>query len=47
VGPAVYGIVKQEQAKAILHKTKEKTASNVGGEAFVAKANNKGAPQSY
>ncbi len=42
-GPAVYGVVKQEQAKEALKKVKAYLAQGVGGEAFVAKANNKGA----
>jgi beta-ribofuranosylaminobenzene 5'-phosphate synthase len=42
-GPAVYGIVKQEEAKEALKKVKAYLAKGVGGEAFVAKGNNKGA----
>jgi beta-ribofuranosylaminobenzene 5'-phosphate synthase len=42
-GPAVYGIVKQEDAKETLKKVKAYLAKGVGGEAFVAKGNNKGA----
>ncbi len=42
-GPAVYGVVKQENAKATLTKVKAYLAKSVGGEAFIAKANNKGA----
>ncbi len=42
-GPAVYGIVKQDQAKPALKKLKGYLAKNFGGEAFIAKANNKGA----
>jgi beta-ribofuranosylaminobenzene 5'-phosphate synthase len=42
-GPAVYGVVKQEDAKAALKKVKAYLAKGVGGEVFIAKANNKGA----
>ncbi|MGD6934056.1 MAG: beta-ribofuranosylaminobenzene 5'-phosphate synthase family protein [Candidatus Bathyarchaeia archaeon] len=42
-GPAVYGIVKQEQAKPALKKLKAYLDQSFGGEAFIAKANNKGA----
>jgi len=42
-GPAVYGIIKQDQAATTLKKLKAYLASGVGGEAFIAKANNKGA----
>jgi len=42
-GPAVYGIVKQDKAQETLKKVKKYLAKNVGGDAFVAKANNQGA----
>jgi beta-ribofuranosylaminobenzene 5'-phosphate synthase len=42
-GPAVYGIVKQEQAQPALKKLKTYLAQGVGGEAFVARGNNRGA----
>jgi beta-ribofuranosylaminobenzene 5'-phosphate synthase len=42
-GPAVYGIVKQDQAKPVLKKLKAYLTQHFGGESFIAKANNKGA----
>jgi beta-RFAP synthase len=42
-GPAVYGVVKQNQAKPALQKLKKHLNKSGGGEAFIAKANNKGA----
>jgi len=42
-GPTLYGIVEQNNAKEVLKKVKNYLTKNVGGEAFVAKANNKGA----
>ncbi len=42
-GPALYAVVKQEQAKAALTKVKAYLKKGVGGEAFVAKPNNRGA----
>jgi beta-RFAP synthase len=42
-GPALYAVVKQEQAKTTLAKVRAYLHKGVGGEAFVAKANNKGA----
>lgn len=42
-GPALYGVVKQEEAKQTLSKVKAYLRKSVGGEAFVARANNKGA----
>jgi beta-ribofuranosylaminobenzene 5'-phosphate synthase len=42
-GPALYAVVKQEQAKSTLAKVKAYLRKGVGGEAFIAKANNKGA----
>ncbi|MDR2203728.1 MAG: kinase [Nitrososphaerota archaeon] len=42
-GPTVYGVVKQSEAKETIKKVKTYLAKNVGGQAFVAKANNKGA----
>ena len=42
-GPALYGVVKQEEAKAVLSKVKAYLREGVGGQAFIARANNKGA----
>jgi len=42
-GPALYAVVKQEDAKMVLAKVKAYLRGGVGGEAFIAKANNKGA----
>jgi len=42
-GPALYAVMKQEQAKQTLAKVKAYLKEGVGGEAFIAKANNKGA----
>jgi beta-ribofuranosylaminobenzene 5'-phosphate synthase len=42
-GPTLYGIVKQEEAKSLLAKVKGHLRDGVGGEAFIAKANNRGA----
>ncbi|MCW4006444.1 MAG: kinase [Candidatus Bathyarchaeota archaeon] len=42
-GPAVYGVVQKQDAKTVLSKMKAFLQSGTGGEAFVAKANNKGA----
>jgi beta-ribofuranosylaminobenzene 5'-phosphate synthase len=42
-GPALYGLVKQEEAKQILSKVKAYLRKGVGGEAFIARANNRGA----
>ena len=42
-GPALYGVVKQEEAKPVLLKVKAYLRKGVGGQAFIAKANNKGA----
>jgi beta-RFAP synthase len=42
-GPAVYGVVKREQAVPALKKLEAYLAKGVGGEAFIAKANNRGA----
>jgi beta-RFAP synthase len=42
-GPALYGVVKQEEAKQALSKVKAYLDKSVGGQAFVAKANNTGA----
>lgn len=42
-GPALYAIVKKEQAKQLLTKVKAHLDSTVGGKVFIAKANNKGA----
>lgn len=42
-GPALYAVVKKEEAKAVLSKVKAYLREGVGGQAFIAKANNKGA----
>jgi beta-ribofuranosylaminobenzene 5'-phosphate synthase len=42
-GPALYAVVKQEQAKQTLSQVKAYLRRGVGGEAFIAKANNRGA----
>ncbi|MCL5948871.1 MAG: kinase [Candidatus Bathyarchaeota archaeon] len=42
-GPALYAVVKQEQAKQVLTQVKKHLRKGVGGEAFIAKANNRGA----
>lgn len=42
-GPALYAVVKQEQAKPTLKKIKKYLEKSVGGEAFIARANNNGA----
>jgi beta-RFAP synthase len=42
-GPTVYGIVKSGEAKKIKMKTQAFLNKSVGGEVFVAKANNRGA----
>jgi len=42
-GPALYAITRQEEANLLLKKVKAHLKSGVGGEAFIAKANNKGA----
>ncbi|MCL2642953.1 MAG: kinase [Candidatus Bathyarchaeota archaeon] len=42
-GPTVYGIVKQKDAKETLKKVRNHLSKSVGGDVFVAKANNKGA----
>ena len=42
-GPALYGVVKKEQAKQTLAQVKAYLHRGVGGEAFIAKANNRGA----
>lgn len=42
-GPALYGVVKMEEAKPLLTKVKAYLRKGVGGEAFIAKANNRGA----
>lgn len=42
-GPALYAVVKQEQAKHMLSKINSHLSKSVGGKAFIAKANNKGA----
>jgi beta-ribofuranosylaminobenzene 5'-phosphate synthase len=42
-GPALYAVVKQEHANQTLAEVKAYLKKGVGGEAFIAKANNKGA----
>ena len=42
-GPAVYGVLKQEESKQALLKTKAYLNKSIGGKVFLAKANNKGA----
>jgi beta-ribofuranosylaminobenzene 5'-phosphate synthase len=42
-GPALYAVVKEEQARAVLAKVKAFLKRGAGGEAFAAKANNRGA----
>lgn len=42
-GPTVYGVVKSEEAKAVQAKVQVFLDNSVGGEIFVAKANNQGA----
>ena len=42
-GPALYGVIKQEDSEQALEKVKAYLDKNAGGEAFIAKANNKGA----
>jgi beta-RFAP synthase len=42
-GPALYGVIKQEEAKQALSKIEAYLNKSVGGQVFIAKANNKGA----
>ena len=42
-GPALYGVVNQQDSKVVLHKVKNYLARDGGGTAFIAKANNRGA----
>jgi beta-ribofuranosylaminobenzene 5'-phosphate synthase len=42
-GPSLYAVVKQQEAKPVLTKVKEYLRKGVGGDAFIAKANNRGA----
>jgi len=42
-GPALYCVVKQEEAQRVLSKVKAHLREGVGGQAFIAKANNRGA----
>ncbi len=42
-GPAVYGVVKSSEAQEVQAKTRAFLDGNVGGNVFVAKANNRGA----
>jgi beta-ribofuranosylaminobenzene 5'-phosphate synthase len=42
-GPALYGVVKKEDAKRTLLKFQAHLNKNVGGQVFIAKANNRGA----
>jgi beta-ribofuranosylaminobenzene 5'-phosphate synthase len=41
-GPALYGVVEKEEAKQTLLKVQAHLKKNVGGQVFIAKANNKG-----
>jgi beta-RFAP synthase len=41
-GPAAYGVVEQAQAKETLREVKKCLSRGVGGEAFIAKGQNKG-----
>jgi beta-ribofuranosylaminobenzene 5'-phosphate synthase len=42
-GPALYGVVKKEEAKQTLLKVQAHLKKNVDGQVFIAKANNRGA----
>jgi beta-ribofuranosylaminobenzene 5'-phosphate synthase len=42
-GPALYAVVKKEQAAQVLSKVKAYLSKGVGGQVFIAKANNTGA----
>jgi beta-ribofuranosylaminobenzene 5'-phosphate synthase len=42
-GPALYGVVKQDEAKQVLLKVKAYLCKSVGGQVFIARANNRGA----
>jgi len=42
-GPALYALVEEKQAEQALGKVKAYLGRGVGGEAFIAKANNHGA----
>jgi beta-ribofuranosylaminobenzene 5'-phosphate synthase len=42
-GPALYGVVKQDEAKQVLSKVKAYLSKGEGGHAFIVKANNNGA----
>ena len=42
-GPALYGLVKKEEAKQTLLKVQAHLKKNVDGQVFIAKANNRGA----
>jgi beta-ribofuranosylaminobenzene 5'-phosphate synthase len=42
-GPTLYGVVKKEEARTVFSKVKAYLREGVGGQAFIAKANNKGA----
>jgi beta-ribofuranosylaminobenzene 5'-phosphate synthase len=42
-GPAIYGVIQKEKAKEIESKVKAFLRKSVGGQVFVAKANNRGA----
>ena len=42
-GPAIYGVIQKEKAKEIESKVKAFLRKSVGGQIFVAKANNRGA----
>lgn len=42
-GPALYAVVKQQEAKSVLDKAKAYLKNSFGGQAFIAKADNSGA----
>jgi beta-RFAP synthase len=42
-GPALYAVLKQQQANTFLTKVQDHLQANTGGEAFIVKANNQGA----
>jgi len=42
-GPALYGVVKQEEAKQLLSKVRAYLHKGAGGNVFVVKPNNRGA----
>jgi beta-ribofuranosylaminobenzene 5'-phosphate synthase len=42
-GPALYGVVTQQDAEVVLRKVKSYLSRDIGGRVFIAKANNRGA----